>query len=340
MPDLTLAAPSLDSSYSFRNLLTNPNGLIYSRSAASTDDDAYFADNWYILSQSSQVTPSALNDPENGYIAGIRITQNNTAQRFGYAQIIESNFCRSLRGKYGVFVPRIRVSTSQSMRYAILGWTGTADSVTSDVVNDWTSSTYTAGNFFLGSNLSVIAVGSETPSAATWTSLTPITGACGSSFNNLIVMVWTEGTAATSFTLDFDWNQFEEGSAPTPFEVNRPYDYELRRCARYLPCIRPDAQGGLAMVAGTAVSSAQSIISFIAPTRIQVTGVTGYSASSFSISFSAGSYTLNSVTFVSASLYSARLTLGSSSTLFIVDGSGVLNIGGSSGKLIFTGAEL
>jgi len=173
-----------------------------------------------------------LSDPENGFPEGVRITQSQaSAQRFGYAQIIEGRFCKDLRGKSGVFVPRVRVSNSQAVRYAILGWTSTEDAVTSDVVNDWTSSTYTAGNFFLASNVSVVAVGSVTPSANTWTSLTALTGSMGTTFNNVICMVWTEGTAAQNFTLDFDYNQFEEGATATPFETHRPD--ELQLCQRY-----------------------------------------------------------------------------------------------------------
>lgn len=224
------------SSYDYlvgRNRIINPDGRVYQRAVAAVADDTYFADRWYALSQTGTVTPSALTDPEDGYPAGVRITQSQaSAQRFGYAQIIEAKNCKDLRGKSGVFVPRIRASAAQAIRYAILGWTGTEDSVTSDVVNDWTSSTYTAGNFFPAANVSVLAVGSQTPAANTWTSLTALSGALGSTFNNIVVLVWTEGTAAQNFTLDFDFNQFEAGALPTAFE-RRPFGIELSLCQRY-----------------------------------------------------------------------------------------------------------
>lgn len=195
------------------NLLINPNGEICQISAGATTDDAYMADGWYALTQTGAVSFSLLADPEDGYTAGVRITQSQaTAQRFGYAQIIEGRRCKHLRGKTGYFYPRIKCSSSQPIRYAILGWTGTENAVTSDVVNNWASGAYTAGNFFLVSNISVLAVGSQTPAAATWTSLAAISGALGSTFNNIIVMAWTEGTAAQNVTLDFDWNQFGRGA--------------------------------------------------------------------------------------------------------------------------------
>ena len=219
--------------FSFRNRLINPRGAIYQRAVAATADDAYFADRWYMLTQTGTVTPSVLTDPEDGYPTGIRITQSQaSAQRFGFAQIIEGKNCKDMRGESGVLVPRIRASASQAIRYAILGWTGTEDAVTSDVVNDWTSGTYTAGNFFNSTTLSVIAVGSETPSANTWTSLAALTASLGSTFNNIVVLVWTEGTAAQNFTLDFDYVQFEKGSTATPFET-RSVGQELSLCQRY-----------------------------------------------------------------------------------------------------------
>lgn len=217
----------------FKNRLINPRGQIYQRPVAATADDTYFADRWYALTQTGTVLPSVLYDPEDGFPVGIRLTQSQaSAQRFGFAQIIEGKNCKDMRGGSGVLVPRIRVSNSQAIRYAILGWTSTEDGVTSDVVNDWTSAIYTAGNFFLAANLSVIAVGAQTPSANTWTSLDAITAALGSTFNNIICMVWIEGTAAQNFTLDFDYLQFESGSTATTFET-LDFEVVLAQCQRY-----------------------------------------------------------------------------------------------------------
>jgi hypothetical protein len=233
-----------------RNKLINPEGAIYQDAVAATADDTYFADQWYALTQTGSVTPSVLTDPEDGFPFGVRLTQSQaSAQRFGYAQIIEGKGCKGLRGGDGVFVARIRVSASQAVRYAILGWTGTEDSVTSDVVNDWTSATYTAGNFFLAANVSVLAVGAQTPVANAWTSLDALSGALGSSFNNLILMVWTEGTAAQNFTLDFDFNQFEAGSIPTAFE-RRPFALEVTLCERHC-----EKSYGLGVAPGTVTSA-------------------------------------------------------------------------------------
>lgn len=232
----TLAAELIGafSNNTFRNRLVNPDGAIYQRAIAATADDTYFADRWYMLTQTGTVTPSQLTDPEDGYPDGIRITQSQvTAQRFGYAQILRGDYCKDLRGNSGTFVPRVRISNAQAIRYAILGWTGTENAVTSDVVNDWTSSTYTAGNFFISTTLSVLGVGSMTPTANTWTSLTALTASLGSAFNNLIVMVWTEGTAAQNVTLDFDFHQFEPGVTASDFDRVSPQE-NLSRCQEFV----------------------------------------------------------------------------------------------------------
>lgn len=233
----------------FKNLVYNPRAAVYQRTVTATADDAYFADRWYALTQTGTVLPSVLTDPENGYPFGVQLTQSQVAaQRFGFAQILEGKNCKQLRGGSGTLVPRIRASTSQAVRYAILGWTGSEDAVISDVVNDWTSASYTAGGFFIGANLSVLAVGAATPGANAWTSLPALTAAMGSAFNNIVVMVWTENTAAQNFTLDFDYVQFEAGAASTEFET-RPFGVELDLCMRYYERNRPSA--GAQAVFGT-----------------------------------------------------------------------------------------
>jgi len=219
--------------YAFKNRLINPDGGVYQRTVAAAADDVYFADRWYALTQTGTVTPSVLANPEDGYPHGVRVTQSQaSAQRFGFAQIIEGVHCKDLRAQSGVLTPRIRISNSQAVRYAILGWTGTEDAVTSDVVNDWTNGTYTAGNFFLGTNVSVLAVGSATPGANSWTSLAALSAALGSAFNNIIVMVWTEGTAAQNVTMDFDYIQFEKGAFASEFE-RLSYTSQWQQCSRY-----------------------------------------------------------------------------------------------------------
>ena len=223
--DLTGAPPG-------RNLLINPHGRVNQRQPASNADDTYGHDRWVALTQTGTIAVSTLADVEDGTPSMMRLTQSQaSAQRMGYAQIIEGANCKHLRGKAVVLGGRLRYSSAAAVRYAILEWTGTEDVVTSDVVNSWTNGTFTAGNFFLASNLTVRAVGSLTPAAATLADLTALTAALGSAFNNLIVLVWTEGTAAQNATLDLSL-QFERGTVP-PGREFRPIGIEQALCQRY-----------------------------------------------------------------------------------------------------------
>lgn len=329
------------SPFNFRNLLHNPRGEVYQRSIVSTADDTYFADRWYALTQTGAVTPSTLSAPEDGYHTAVRLTQAQAAaQRFGFAQIVEGKDCKSKRGGSATLVPRVRISNSQAIRYAILGWTGTEDSVTSDVVNDWTSGTYTAGNFFLGANLSVLGVGAQTPSANTWTSLTALTASLGSAFNNLIVMVWTEGTAAQNVTLDFDYVQLEPGQTATPPEY-RPFGIEMALCRRFLPTI----YGRIPGIAGQCVATTQAnyLVRFDVPARTVPTGIAftdGHTNSDYIMTKADG--TTTSSTGVSLSLpstHGAALAFTGAAGLVAGDASYLIFSSVSVG-LIFTGCDL
>lgn len=202
----------------FRNLLINADGRINQRAPTSNANNTYGHDRWYALTQTSTVAVSTVADAENGTPSMWRLTQSQaTAQRMGYAQVIKGANCKYLRGKSVTLSGRINFSLNAAVRYAILEWTGTEDTVTRDVVNSWTSGTYTTGNFFKSTTTNVLVVGAITPAAATLTDLTALTATVGSSANNLIVFVWTEGTAAQNATLDAA-PQIEQGGVATARE--------------------------------------------------------------------------------------------------------------------------
>ncbi|MFX6823249.1 hypothetical protein ABTH33_20080, partial [Acinetobacter baumannii] len=89
--------------------------------------------------------------------------------RMGLIQWIENADCADLRGQTVVASARARMSAATTLRFAILEWTGTADAITKDVVNSWTNSTFTAGNFFKSTTLTVTATGSIALAANTLT---------------------------------------------------------------------------------------------------------------------------------------------------------------------------
>lgn len=224
----TTVAPS-----GFRNLLVNGAFLVNQRQATSVADDVYCLDRWYALTNTGNVTIAQQTLQANGIPTNIRLTQPDvTAKRLGLAQIVEAANSQPLRGSSVVLSARVRVSTSQAIRYAILSATGTADTVVSDVVNDWTSGSYTAGNFFTAANTTVEGVGSITPNANTWTAITELTVTLSSSCQNIVVIFWTEATAAQNFNLDIASVQLEAGSDATNFEY-LPAPAVVAACQRF-----------------------------------------------------------------------------------------------------------
>lgn len=245
------------------NLLTNPDGRVNQRGASSgIANDVYAHDRWYVLRQSNNIDVSTVQNAENGTPNMIRLSQANaSAQRMGYAQIIEGKDCKHLRGKQVTLGGRFRYSNAAAVRTAILEWTGTEDAVTSDVVNSWTNGTFTAGQFFKSANQAVAATQGQTPAAATLTDLTAMSATLGTSFNNLIVFIWTEGTAAQNSTLDF-MLQLEKGGSATTREV-RPIALELEMCRRFYQEVTE--------AIGTWASTAAALMRSFLPTPLRST---------------------------------------------------------------------
>lgn len=218
----------------FKNLLINPYGQVSQRGAQPLAplDDNYSHDRWYALTQTGSILSNTALDRADGTPCMWQLYQNQAAaQRMGYAQIIEGRNCKQLRGKSVTLGGKMVASGAMNIRYAILEWTGTIDAVVSDVVLTWTSGTYTINNFFINNaSLTVRAVGSFA-ATTTLSQFTSLTATLGSTFNNLIILFWTEAAAAQN-----DWfecaPQFEEGAASSPIEV-RSYGLDLDLCQRY-----------------------------------------------------------------------------------------------------------
>lgn len=204
-------------------------------SATSVADDAYGHDHWYALTQTASIQISSQTFQETGQSTNARLTQNQVAsQRMGYAVIIEAKEAQKLRGQTMTFKPRIRCSSAQAIRIAVIEWTGTADAVVSDIVNDWTSADYTDGaaKFFVDASQAPLGTSAVTPVAATWTDATSLPVTIGSSCNNLILFVWTEAVAAQNVTLDIGKVCFVPGQFASNIYVPT-FDETLRYAKRF-----------------------------------------------------------------------------------------------------------
>ena len=225
---ITGAKLGSDIAFGMKNRLINGAFNINQAGLTTAADAVYHLDQWYALTESGSVTIAQQTNQENGQPTNLRMTQPDVgAKRIGSAQPIESINCRDLRGQTVALRARIRCSSSQAIRWAVVEWTGTADSITKDIVNTWSSGTFTTGNFFISTTTTIAGTGSVTPAANTWTDLLA-SATISSSANNLIVFIWSEGTLAQNATLDLGLVQLAQG-AQTPFEA-RPVGLELALC--------------------------------------------------------------------------------------------------------------
>jgi hypothetical protein len=199
-----------------------------------TGDDTYCLDRWVLLTEVGQMYVQRWNMSTGSTNAPgpfrIRLTQPQAApgQYFGILQIVEGNNSFPLRGQSVTLQALVTNTNSTSLKYAILEWTGVADTVTSDVVRDWTSTTYTPNNFFISSNLTVAAVGTIASGTDVSAALTAtISTAC----NNLIVFFWTESRVPIMGKVYITNVDCHTGG--TRLWNPRPIQQEIALCQRY-----------------------------------------------------------------------------------------------------------
>jgi hypothetical protein len=222
-----------------RNRIINGNFALGQRAttfaSGANNDDAYTLDRWYILSDGNDaidVTRETSVVPANQKYA-IALDVETANKKFGIAQIIESDNCVGLTGGTVTLSFKAKVSATtklDNVKAAVVAWSGTADTVTSDIISAWgaegTNPTLIANATYENTpaNLSV------TTSYATYSLTANIDTA---STTNIIVFIWSDVTDTTAghflYVTDV---QLEPGSVATPFE-QRPLGTELALCQRY-----------------------------------------------------------------------------------------------------------
>ncbi len=231
--------PTAQSLQGFRNRLFNGSYAVAQRgttfASGSNNDDTYNLDRWYVLSDGNDAVDITQNTaaapPEQKFCIALDVETVN--KKFGVAQIIENINCADLQGQTVTVSFQAKVSATtklDNVKCAIVAWSGTADSVTSDIISAWgaegTNPTLIANATYENTpaNLNV------TTSWATYTVSAPIDTA---STNNVIVFIWSDVTDTTAGDfLYLAGVQLEAGSVATPFE-RRPYGTELNLCYRY-----------------------------------------------------------------------------------------------------------
>jgi hypothetical protein len=219
------------------NLWINSDLAIWQRNTAAVADGAYGFDRVVNLCESGNTTLSLLQQPADGIPYAMRSLQPDAvAKRIGSLQIVEARNCLAYRGKQLVFAPKVRCSAGVTVRVALVAWVGAVDAPTRDAVNNWASTNYTAGNFFVASTLP-IAVGAVALTANTWADVPVSSASPGgvvvpSTLTNLYMMVWTDTALAQNATLDLSVVRCGPGTA-IPLWTPPNAQQELAKCQRY-----------------------------------------------------------------------------------------------------------
>ena len=240
----------------------------------SINDDSYCLDRWVALCQISPVSCLRYNDATGtssvpGPFQGMMSNPSASAQRLGFLQIVEAANSYPLRGQQITLQAGMNSyspsSTSYWAHYAILEWVGVGDTVTSDIVRDWSSGIYTPNNFFLGSNLNVLAVGDiYLQSVLTQVTLSATVGlAC----NNLMVFFWSDAISQNTQLKICNVDCHMGGARPfSP----RPLAEELTLCQRYFEKsydldVKPGTAGAQNSAGAACSSTAWDIYYLAAP---------------------------------------------------------------------------
>ena len=246
------------------NKIINGNFAVNQRSALFTtsytdstpitnSDDTYLFDRWKLLSDGDDIVDvvsigrtmgsrdfganSAPNylPSETGFAMAMDVETAN--KKFGQAQFIESMNCNDLRGQTCTLSWKARAEvgqTSTSIKAAVIGWFGTSDTITSDIISAWNSEgtdpTLVANAEYLNVPFNILL--NSTMKTYSLKVNVPV------GIKNVIVFIWNDmsdgdvGTTVGDFIFLSDV-QLERGDFENPRFQNEPYDITEGKCHRY-----------------------------------------------------------------------------------------------------------
>jgi len=224
------------------NLLRNSTFQFGSRwytpsTLTTVNNDAYGLDGWNVLTQATSIQVQQVAGSSAQY--GMYLYNNaGSSKRVGACQILESGDSIPRRSQPVTFQVRVKCDEStKNVRVAIVEWTGTADTVTSNIVNSWTNSTFTAGNFFTSTSTTVAGTAQITcTTGGTWYSGS-VTATVSASCNNLMAFVWSEDTLTTANGMTVECVDMHVGRSTQNFMPLPAVEEELR-CQRFIYALR------------------------------------------------------------------------------------------------------
>ena len=224
-----------------KNYLINGGFAVAQRGTSFTsganNNDAYTLDRWYILSDGNDaidVTQETTTVPTNGEFA-IALDVETVNKKFGIATIIENKDVIGLVGNTVTFSFKAKVSATtklDNVKAAIVAWSGTADTVTSDIISAWNAE---------GTNPTLIANATyeNTPAnlnlTTSYASYSITAAVDTASTQNIILFIWSDVTDTTLGNFVYIAEaKLEKGSSASAFEyAGGTFQGELAACQRY-----------------------------------------------------------------------------------------------------------
>lgn len=223
----------------FRNMVINGDmriaqrGTSFTSTGSANNDNTYNLDRWVLLSDGNNtVNVSQSTEVPTGGLNSLAMTVVTANRKFGVAQIIEQQNIVGVQNQtvWLSFKARTSGSSLSNIKAVVLAWTGTADSVTRDVVSAWNADGVTptwATNWVAENTPSNLGVTNS------WGEYRFSALCDASNIRNLAVFIWNDDTSTTANDILYvDDVQLEINNSPTPFE-RRPVGVELELCQRY-----------------------------------------------------------------------------------------------------------
>lgn len=189
----TITVPA---SYHLKNYAKNAQFKFFQQqdptTLTSSTDGLYGPDHWIVLSSGTSGQTARVSDATTATLQSCQVRQiNAAASRFGIAQPIAQEDCHELRGQQVTFGFKAKTDTTEvtTLRAGIVEWTGTADTITKDIVGTWGATPTLIANAAFVNTPSDLTVGTSFTDFA-------ITATLGSTFNNLFLFIWAPNTEA------------------------------------------------------------------------------------------------------------------------------------------------
>lgn len=213
-------------------------GTSFTSTGSANNDDSYTLDQVIMLSDGNDIV-DVTQESSGGVDGGsdyIQLDVETVSKKFGILMPIENKDCLNVIGDVVSLSFDAKVSDAAKLsdiRAAVLTWSSTADSITSDVVSSWNAE---GSNPTFATNWTAENTPSDLSVGTSWERVTiENISVDTASAANLAVFIWSNDVATNDTlanTLSITNVKLQKGSVATAFQA-RPFQDELARSQRY-----------------------------------------------------------------------------------------------------------